>query len=103
MGGQRSQRKKWLSCFDNVKAVLFITSLSEYDQVLDENPTVVRRHRTGTVGITNTVMRMTIPACWELAGIGRTRGTIYRYTFNKFTRIGFLTITISSDHLVRNG
>ena len=41
-----------------------------------------------------------IPACWELAGIGGTRGTIY--TFNKFTRIGFLAITISSDHRVRN-
>ena len=35
-----------------------------------------------------------LPACWELAGIGRTRETIYSYTFNKFARIGFLAITI---------
>ena len=33
VGGQRSERKKWIHCFDNVTAVLFIVSLSEYDQV----------------------------------------------------------------------
>ena len=33
VGGQRSERKKWIHCFDNVTAVLFIISLSEYDQV----------------------------------------------------------------------
>ena len=43
-----------------------------------------------------------LPACWELADIGRTRGTICGYTFNKFTRIRVFAITISSDHLVRN-
>ena len=33
VGGQRSERKKWIHCFDNVTAVLFIMALSEYDQV----------------------------------------------------------------------
>ncbi|GMT10416.1 hypothetical protein PFISCL1PPCAC_1713, partial [Pristionchus fissidentatus] len=37
VGGQRSQRKKWLHIFDNVHAVLFITSLSEYNQKLVED------------------------------------------------------------------
>jgi len=31
VGGQRNERKKWIHCFDNVTAVLFVTSLSEYD------------------------------------------------------------------------
>lgn len=39
VGGQRSERKKWIHCFENVTAVLFVAALSEYDQVLfeDEN------------------------------------------------------------------
>jgi len=42
VGGQRSQRKKWIHCFDNVDCVLFVVALSEYDQVLVEDPTVNR-------------------------------------------------------------
>jgi len=36
VGGQRSERRKWLDCFDNVDAVLFVAALSEYDQKLAE-------------------------------------------------------------------
>lgn len=39
VGGQRSERKKWIHCFDNVTAVMFCVALSEYDQVLLESPT----------------------------------------------------------------
>ncbi|CAI5452089.1 unnamed protein product [Caenorhabditis angaria] len=42
VGGQRAQRRKWLHVFDDVHAVLFITSLSEYDQVLREDESVNR-------------------------------------------------------------
>ncbi len=34
VGGQRSERKKWLHCFESVDAVLFVVAMSEYDQVL---------------------------------------------------------------------
>lgn len=41
VGGQRSERKKWISCFEGVKAVLFVTALSAYDMCLYEDPDVV--------------------------------------------------------------
>lgn len=36
VGGQRSERKKWIHCFDNVTSIIFCVALSEYDQVLLE-------------------------------------------------------------------
>jgi len=37
VGGQRSERKKWISCFQNLTAILFVVALSEYDQTLHED------------------------------------------------------------------
>ncbi|XP_067272111.1 guanine nucleotide-binding protein subunit alpha-15-like isoform X2 [Pseudorasbora parva] len=37
VGGQRGQRKKWIHCFENVTSLIFLASLSEYDQLLEEN------------------------------------------------------------------
>lgn len=37
VGGQRNERRKWIHCFGDVKAVIFVASLSEYDQVLYED------------------------------------------------------------------
>ncbi|KHJ93486.1 g-protein alpha subunit [Oesophagostomum dentatum] len=42
VGGQRSQRKKWIHCFDDAKAVIYVASLSEYDQVLLEDDSTNR-------------------------------------------------------------
>lgn len=36
MGGQRSERNKWIHCFDAVTAVMFVASLSCFDQALFE-------------------------------------------------------------------
>ncbi|KAH3679741.1 hypothetical protein WICPIJ_008558 [Wickerhamomyces pijperi] len=37
VGGQRSERKKWIHCFDKVASIIFCVSLSEYDQNLLED------------------------------------------------------------------
>ena len=42
VGGQRNQRAKWIHSFEGVTCVIFIASLSEYDQVLAEDATVNR-------------------------------------------------------------
>lgn len=39
LGGQRSERKKWIHCFDDVTVIIFCVALSEYDQVLLEENT----------------------------------------------------------------
>ena len=39
VGGQRNERKKWIHCFENVTAIIFVAAISEYDQVLFEDHT----------------------------------------------------------------
>src|SRR5271167_5247993 len=42
VGGQRSERKKWIHCFENVTTILVLVAISEYDQLLFEDETVNR-------------------------------------------------------------
>ena len=35
VGGQRTERKKWIHCFEDVLLVMFLAAASEYDQVGD--------------------------------------------------------------------
>lgn len=44
MGGQRSERKKWIHCFEGVTAIIFCVALSAYDLVLAEDEEMVRDH-----------------------------------------------------------
>jgi len=37
VGGQRNERRKWIHCFDNVSAIIFVVGLSEYDQKCAED------------------------------------------------------------------
>jgi len=39
VGGQRTERRKWIHCFDSVTSILFCSALSEYDQKLREDST----------------------------------------------------------------
>jgi len=44
VGGQRTERRKWIHCFENTNAVIFVASLSEYDQLLFEDNSTNRLH-----------------------------------------------------------
>ncbi|KAG8539076.1 hypothetical protein GDO81_021496, partial [Engystomops pustulosus] len=57
VGGQRSERRKWIHCFENVTSIIFLVALSEYDQVLAE--------------CDNEVMRQCVSACVASAIIKR--------------------------------
>ncbi|KAM8940507.1 guanine nucleotide-binding protein subunit alpha-15-like [Pelodytes ibericus] len=37
VGGQKSERRKWIHSFENVSALIYLASLSEYDQQLEED------------------------------------------------------------------
>ena len=42
VGGQKSERRKWIHCFQDVTTILFLVSLSGYDQCLVEDKDAVR-------------------------------------------------------------
>lgn len=45
VGGQRSERKKWIHCFEGVTCIIFCAALSAYDMVLVEDKEVVSLKR----------------------------------------------------------
>jgi len=49
VGGQRSERKKWIHCFENVNAIIFLAAISEYDQKLVEDEEVNRMQEAFTL------------------------------------------------------
>jgi len=42
VGGQRSERRKWIQCFDDVTGLIFVASLTAYNQFLFEDESVNR-------------------------------------------------------------
>ncbi|POW00266.1 hypothetical protein PSTT_13252 [Puccinia striiformis] len=48
VGGQRSERQKWIHCFENVTLIVFLAAISEYDQFLREENSVVRSSLTSS-------------------------------------------------------
>ena len=43
VSGQGGERRKWAHCFDDVRAVIFVSALSDYDIVFPEDNSVVRK------------------------------------------------------------
>ncbi|OAJ36147.1 hypothetical protein BDEG_20351 [Batrachochytrium dendrobatidis JEL423] len=44
VGGQQKYRKQWIPYFDDVHNIVFVVSISSYDQQLQENSTINRMH-----------------------------------------------------------
>lgn len=42
VGGQRDERRKWIQCFNDVTAIIFVTACSSYNMVLREDPNMNR-------------------------------------------------------------
>ena len=42
VGGQRDERRKWIQCFNDVTAIIFVTASSGYNLTLREDPTMNR-------------------------------------------------------------
>uniref|UniRef100_A0A914XCM7 Uncharacterized protein n=1 Tax=Plectus sambesii TaxID=2011161 RepID=A0A914XCM7_9BILA len=47
VGGQKSEQRKWIHCFDNVNGVLFISCISSYNQYLHDNEETINRLKYG--------------------------------------------------------
>ena len=56
VGGQRSERRKWIHHFDGVNALIFVIAMSEYDQVLLEDCEVNRMQE--SLQLFNKICRM---------------------------------------------
>jgi len=42
VGGQRAERRKWIHCFNDVTAIIYLTALDEYNMTLQEDITTNR-------------------------------------------------------------
>ena len=54
VGGQRGERKKWIHFFSDVSLIMFLTAISEYDQVLREDNRTNRMQE--SVNLFNTIL-----------------------------------------------
>jgi GTPase SAR1 family protein len=63
VGGQRSERRKWIHCFDNASAIIFVVSLRGYHQVMFEDQHTLRMHEALKIleDITSNPLLMPIP------------------------------------------
>jgi len=66
VGGQRSERRKWLHCFDDVTSVIYLAALDEYNMKLEEDPETNRLEESLRLFNEMTASQFFKPASWIL-------------------------------------
>ena len=67
VGGQRSERRKWIHCFEHVSSIIFIASLAEYNMYLVEDPTVNRLDE--SIALFITILKNQVCSDWSISFI----------------------------------
>ena len=124
VGGQRSERKKWIHCFEGVTAIIFIVAMSEYDLTLVEDQEMVRWQegkkkisilkKTNKKTITCQQYRVCQPSCTPIQE--STMGGIYKdiqMTYKKTKQYGYkhrqststvfkvITVTTRKENMIK--
>ncbi|NXL68259.1 GNAI3 protein, partial [Chordeiles acutipennis] len=63
VGGQRSERKKWIHCFEGVTAIIFCVALSDYDLVLAEDEEMLDK-ADGSKQLNTDLKDLSAVNCW---------------------------------------
>jgi len=66
VGGQRSERRKWLHCFDDVTSVIYLAALDEYNMRLEEDQETNRLEESLRLFHEMTSSQYFKPASWIL-------------------------------------
>jgi len=66
VGGQRSERRKWLHCFDDVTSIIFLAPLDEFDMYLEEDDEICRLTETLSLWSELTSSQFFKPSIWIL-------------------------------------
>ncbi|KAF7359989.1 Guanine nucleotide-binding protein subunit alpha [Mycena venus] len=76
VSGQRSERKKWIHCFESVTSIIFCTALSEYDEpFLEQRGPVLM-----SLGVDNDILVSTFAASLRASGhCSRLRESLYLF------------------------
>eukprot|EP00466_Bigelowiella_natans_P011747 jgi/Bigna1/90090/estExt_fgenesh1_pg.C_620024 len=94
VGGQRGERKKWIHIFDGVSIIGYVASLSEYDQVLEEDRNKNRMQESSTSAhniLTNGLQyRSTLVSCSILLAVSLFEGILSLIWFKETPVILFL-------------
>eukprot|EP01126_Amoeba_proteus_P011949 TRINITY_DN1488_c0_g2_i1.p1 TRINITY_DN1488_c0_g2~~TRINITY_DN1488_c0_g2_i1.p1 ORF type:complete len:260 (+),score=47.97 TRINITY_DN1488_c0_g2_i1:371-1150(+) len=63
VGGQKSERRKWIHAFDDVLAVVYVSSLDYFDMLMDEDPS--RNRLDDDVELfSSLIVNPYLPDCW---------------------------------------
>ena len=96
VGGQRTERRKWIHCFENVASIIFLVALNEFDQVLSEPSFHHYRHYRSRKNKTN-------KECSSSPKLGRQMSTMSTNTpVNRLEESKALFKTIISSEWFRN-